>query len=229
MELANLDLSVGQDVEHTVPKRAVTPAEALLLATIHKARKKGHPLSNIKIIGTAQSIAKPSEVQEQDSTSEKDMTLPSGKVIKAGEKIPTGTVLKEPEYRARTPKDEIARLRTIYHKKFVDLLYDKPNSPVPDTFAAAEDLWKEVPNTQAEEGAVGNWTDIPGALPMQKPENLLNKPLQKNGPTLEKYLEQGYQAENYPPLGYAEVPSPALTKYKAEKGKATEVPGNPLK
>lgn len=40
--------------------------------------------------------------------------------------------------------------------------------------------------------------------------------LRTDGPTLEKWVEAGYLPENYPPDGYAELDSPALTAYKAK-------------
>jgi len=39
--------------------------------------------------------------------------------------------------------------------------------------------------------------------------------LRTDGPTLEEFLIAGYKAENYPPEGYAEKPSPALDTYRA--------------
>lgn len=181
MELANLTLSVGTDVEHTVPKRAITPAEALLLATIHKTRKKGLPLSDIKITGLAQSIAKLAETQQDNGTYEGDLEVPDPtdwtktRTIKAGETVYAGTVLKLPVYRPRTGKEEVARLRTIYHKKHVDALFPTPSSPIPETFAEAEKLWAEVPNVASEEGQIGNWTDVPGALPVPKEPSPITK------------------------------------------------------
>lgn len=38
--------------------------------------------------------------------------------------------------------------------------------------------------------------------------------LREDGPTLEEWCAAGYQAEHYPPQGYAEKPSPALTVYR---------------
>lgn len=48
--------------------------------------------------------------------------------------------------------------------------------------------------------------------------------LRKDGPTLEEYVKAGYSAENYPPTGYAEVPSPGLDEYrrKGDEGKGDE-------
>lgn len=39
--------------------------------------------------------------------------------------------------------------------------------------------------------------------------------LKANGPTLEQFVSAGYAPEQYPPQGYAEVPSPALTKFRS--------------
>lgn len=39
-------------------------------------------------------------------------------------------------------------------------------------------------------------------------------PLRTDGPTLEEYLDAGYQAANYPPAGWAEKPSDGLTLFR---------------
>lgn len=39
--------------------------------------------------------------------------------------------------------------------------------------------------------------------------------LRQDGPILEQWLASGYQAENYPPQGYAELDSAGLRAYKA--------------
>lgn len=39
--------------------------------------------------------------------------------------------------------------------------------------------------------------------------------LSQDGPTIEQYVAAGYLAENYPPQGFAEKESEALTFYKA--------------
>jgi hypothetical protein len=44
----------------------------------------------------------------------------------------------------------------------------------------------------------------------------LKQNLRADGPTLEKWIEAGYQPGNYPPEGYSEVDSPGLTAYKAK-------------
>lgn len=48
--------------------------------------------------------------------------------------------------------------------------------------------------------------------------------LRTDGPTLEEYVERGYSADKYPPLGFAEKDSPALTALKAERTKKPEKP-----
>ena len=48
--------------------------------------------------------------------------------------------------------------------------------------------------------------------------------LRQDGPTLEKWLEAGYKAEEYPPVGYAELDSPALTEYKAKVAASKTTP-----
>lgn len=39
----------------------------------------------------------------------------------------------------------------------------------------------------------------------------------KDGPTLEEYVEAGYDPADYPPQGFAEVPSAGLDAYRAEQ------------
>lgn len=43
--------------------------------------------------------------------------------------------------------------------------------------------------------------------------------LRTDGPTMELWVEAGYSADNYPPAGYAELPSPMLEAH--QKLKAT--------
>jgi hypothetical protein len=51
-------------------------------------------------------------------------------------------------------------------------------------------------------------------------ETPLKTNLRTDGPTLEKWLEAGYPPDKYPPEGYAELDSPALTGYKAALAEA---------
>lgn len=48
----------------------------------------------------------------------------------------------------------------------------------------------------------------------------------EKGPTLEVYVKAGYKPENYPPHGFAEVPSPGLTAYRTQR-KAVTPPAPP--
>lgn len=48
-------------------------------------------------------------------------------------------------------------------------------------------------------------------------ETPLVENLREDGPTLEEWVKAGYRPEGYPPVGYAELPSPALEAYKATK------------
>jgi hypothetical protein len=176
MELANCRLHIGNDSD--VPQRSITPAEAMVLVTLHKDRAKKHPLLDLKVIGSAQSIKTPAEVQETDGSYDKDITVPVAdgtRTIKKGETVLAGTLLKSAEYRPRTGHEEISRLRTKYHKKTIDETFPK-NSKVPETFAEAAETWKEIPKV-ADEGVVGSWTDVPGALPLQKTESPVVTPL----------------------------------------------------
>jgi|SRR6185312_12534801 len=49
----------------------------------------------------------------------------------------------------------------------------------------------------------------------------LKQTLRTDGPTLEMWLRAGYDPNGYPPVGYAELDSPALVAYKAEMVAAT--------
>jgi len=48
--------------------------------------------------------------------------------------------------------------------------------------------------------------------------------LSLDGPTLEEYQKSGYKPETYPPAGYAEKPSPALTAWKEAQAKTASAP-----
>lgn len=172
MELANCRLHIGNDSD--VQLKAITPAEAQVLVLMHKDRAKKHPLLNLKVVGSAQSIATPAEVQEQDGTYEEDVVLvnpndPSDKsrIVKAGVTILAGSILKAPTFKPRTAAEELSRLRKRYHKQYLDKVFPAgANSKIPDTFKDAEETWKEQPVAQSDE-VVGSWTDVPGPLPKQ--------------------------------------------------------------
>jgi hypothetical protein len=53
------------------------------------------------------------------------------------------------------------------------------------------------------------------------PESPLTQNLRTDGPTLEQWVGAGYQIENYPPVGYAELPSPLLEAIQKAKAAAT--------
>jgi len=171
MELANCFLHIGN--ESLTPLRSITPAEAMLLVSMHKDRAKKHPLVDLKIIGTAQSVAVAAEVQPMDEMAQSDITLPDGRTIAKGETIRAGTVTKAAKYRARTALEELARLKTKYQKQYLDKVFPSGSTTVPDTFADAEKTWVPVPVTNAEQ--VGNWTDEPGPLPKGAPVSLTAK------------------------------------------------------
>ena len=46
--------------------------------------------------------------------------------------------------------------------------------------------------------------------------------LRLDGPTLEEWTAAGYKPEGYPPVDYAEKPSPALTKFREEQAAAVK-------
>lgn len=50
--------------------------------------------------------------------------------------------------------------------------------------------------------------------------------LLRGGPTLEEWTAAGYQPENYPPRGYAEVFSPGLVAYRRSQEEATREAAN---
>lgn len=49
-------------------------------------------------------------------------------------------------------------------------------------------------------------------------ESPLKQNLREDGPTMEQWVKAGYRPDDYPPVGYAELPSDMLTLYKAMKG-----------
>jgi hypothetical protein len=140
---------------------------------MHKDRAKKHPLVDFKIVGTAQSIAVAAEVQTMDEMAQANVELPNGTTIKQGETVHAGTILKAPKFRARTGLEELARLKTKYQARYIEAVFPKGTTKVPDTFTEAEETWKPVPVTNAE--AVGNWTDEPGPLPKGADLNLNKK------------------------------------------------------
>ena len=160
MELANCRLHVGN--EDTVPLKGVTPAEALILVSMHKTRAKKHPLEDLKVIGTAQSVKVAAVVQEQDATYEVDTKTADGTVIPAGKNVRAGTVLKDAIYESRTSAGELSRLKTKYHKQYITPLFPSPATPLPETFEEAAKMWVE--QAPVEQGEVGNWTDVPGPI-----------------------------------------------------------------
>lgn len=52
--------------------------------------------------------------------------------------------------------------------------------------------------------------------------------LRTDGPSLEEYVSRGYLAANYPPSGYAEVPSPGLDAFRADGTVPNTRPKQPL-
>jgi hypothetical protein len=54
------------------------------------------------------------------------------------------------------------------------------------------------------------------AKPSDKEPELNAEGLKLGGPTLERFMEAGYPADRYPPLGWAEVPSAGLTAYRKQ-------------
>lgn len=149
MELANCRLLQANG--DCVPLRAVTPAQLLVLVKMHKDRAKNHPILDLKIIGTAQSVEAPEQTDEV-----------------------TGKVTRAATYRPRTGPEEMARLRTLYHKKWLETIFPSPTSPVPEAFADVDKLLA-IPTDITEPGVAGSWTDVPGQIPGEKSAPVLVK------------------------------------------------------
>jgi len=64
-----------------------------------------------------------------------------------------------------------------------------------------------------------------GADQPEAPQPSTPDGLRTDGPTLEEYVEAGYLAENYPPQGWAEKPSPGLDAYRASQLESKEPDG----
>lgn len=56
---------------------------------------------------------------------------------------------------------------------------------------------------------------LSAAAPAQPEKEPEPEQLRTDGPTIEVFVAHGYAPELYPPGGYAEVPSPGLTRFKA--------------
>jgi hypothetical protein len=69
------------------------------------------------------------------------------------------------------------------------------------------------------------WVFESRGLPLKRVEHVASAAelerapeLRADGPTLEEYVLAGYKAENYPPEGYAEKPSPGLDHFRENGG-----------
>lgn len=56
---------------------------------------------------------------------------------------------------------------------------------------------------------------LSAAAPIAPEKTEVAPPLRSDGPTIEVFVASGYEPEHYPPDGYAEVPSPGLTRFRA--------------
>jgi hypothetical protein len=151
MELANATLYIGN--ESTVPLKSITPAQARVLVAMHSDRAKKIALTDIEVIGKAATV----EIPGRDTEYDKD-----GKII---------TQALAPKLRDRFDLEELARLRTLYHKTRIEEVFPKGTLKLPQTFAEAAEAWKPVP--VVEQGKVGNWSDTP--LPMKNEKSPITK------------------------------------------------------
>jgi hypothetical protein len=75
----------------------------------------------------------------------------------------------------------------------------------------------ELPTVEsAKAAAVARQTQVLNYTRQRSAQSPLKLNLRTDGPTMEQWIEAGYKPENYPPEGYAELDSPALTEYKAK-------------
>ena len=116
------------DNGNNVFKKGRTPAEAQVLTKLHQPNVKKNPIVDLKITGQAASIASPAMPEELDN---------NGKVVKPATPI---------KLRPRTGPEEIARLRTIYHKHVINEMFPGANPKVPATFEEAFQAVDAAPN-----------------------------------------------------------------------------------
>lgn len=84
---------------------------------------------------------------------------------------------------------------------------------------------KRIVETAAEDAALGegwsNGDDLPDPMDAGTTADTTvpvnDDVLRTDGPTLEDYVAAGYRAEDYPPPGYAEVPSEGLTAFRSQQ------------
>lgn len=64
--------------------------------------------------------------------------------------------------------------------------------------------------------AAARATQVLGYTRQRGAQEPLKHTLRTDGPTLEVWVKAGYAPKDYPPVGYAELDSPALVAYKAK-------------
>jgi hypothetical protein len=152
-------------------KKGVTPAEAMVYVRQFKDLVGRFPLTDISILGTAQSVKSFGE---------------DGK----------------PVLKARTDGEEIARLHAMFSKRLLDEMFPGARPKLPETFDEAFPVTAQVEAGNPD--ALGACVDTPGES--NKDAYVIN-PVEKkatyaSSPTLEEWLERGYDETNYPPVGY---------------------------
>src|SRR5262249_43609290 len=85
-----------------------------------------------------------------------------------------------------------------------------PAQPSPAVIAATTQQ-QPAPSTDGPVYAPGHVPPGQFVPPAEPPAPALSQ----DGPTIEEYIAAGYPADKYPPDGYAEKPSPGLTRHKA--------------
>lgn len=124
--------------EHSVPKKGVTPIEALILVAEHHRNYGGNPIEIIPGTEEDAKILIPAQLavpQLVENVAEYKDT--QGKVIPAHSKVVReAKPAKEETKRDRTDDEEITRLRRTYHGSKLDTVLQKVRD-LPKTFDEA--------------------------------------------------------------------------------------------
>jgi len=205
MKIANVTVVV--DPTHMLPKRGVTPAEALILYAMHRAGANGSPLVDLIVQpGEAVTVITPAKRGEgayYDSH--------RGVHVPAVDPVPEVT-------RPRTNAEEIERLRRTYHgtikvgdknvPAFEAVFGMQARIQLPSTFEEIADSLEGV-EIQVQQTAA----PVPGPA---------SNVLRNDGPTIEEYVAAGYDPAGYPPNGYLAKSSVGWSAELERRAKAAE-------
>jgi hypothetical protein len=163
MQVANVRVlltKVGSDV----PLKNVTPAEAMVLHSLHSPHNGGLTFgekhNKIEIVGEALvECDVPDKVEPAKAAVQAVGKAGDASYKPAVAAVPEKVVSFKKGHRARKPSEELRRLRAKYSAKdkkgnlIVDLLFpDKLNPKMPDTFADID--WASLNDNNAEVGDV---------------------------------------------------------------------------